>query len=116
MAPPSSPAPKKANGTVEAPPLARYLAMNKYTPEFGDFIIWAGWFKTWYGIVCNIDASGQAITVIWEALPMLLLTLTDEEQRANSQSLMLGDIITAKPGKFAVMKHDAQHNTPIWYI
>lgn len=112
----SSSAPKRRVSSVEPPPLARFLPLSKYVPEIGDFIIWAGWFKTWYGVVGSIDASGQSLTVIWEALPMLLFTLTDEEQQKNTKPLLLGDLLTAKPGKFSVMKHDAEHNASIWFI
>jgi len=101
---------------VEAPPLARFLPITQYAPEVGDFIIWSGWFRTWYGVVGDISPDGQELSVIWEGLPFLLFTLTGSEQKESSQMVKLEQIVSCKPGNFSVMKHDAQHNTPIWYV
>jgi hypothetical protein len=99
---------------MEAPPLAHYRLLVQYKPRIGDFIVWAGWFRTWFGMVAGID--GYNLQVVFEGLPSLLLTLTPAEQQKNLHTISLAKITTARPGSYAVLQHDAEHNATIWYI
>lgn len=92
------------------------MPLAQYTPDIGDFIIWSGWFTTWYGVIAAIGSTGRKLHVIFESLPMILFTLTDEEQQQASKEITVDTIIGARAGSMAVMKHDAQHNTTIWYV
>lgn len=102
--------------TVEAPPLAKFLPITQYIPSIGDFVIWAGWFRTWYGVIAGVSSDSRSLQVIWEGLPYLLFTLTDAEQKAALGTLDLAVIHGSKPGNISVMKHDTQHNSSVWYV
>lgn len=100
----------------QPPTLANYLSVAEYVPAIGDFIIWAGWFKTYYGIVAEVSPDGKKMQVIWESLPYLLLLLTEDEQREETKEMLLREITDSPTGHISVMKHDAKHNATIWYI
>jgi len=42
---------------TDLPPLAQYRSISEYSPKYGDYIVWAGWFVKWCGIVTNFDAQ-----------------------------------------------------------
>lgn len=103
--------------TAESPPLARYMGIDVYGPQVGDFLIWSGWFRTWYGVVASVDVDNDVVDVIFEGLPILLFTLRPEEQRRETKQIRISDIIGGRrPGTWSAMQHDAKHNTPIWFI
>lgn len=102
-----------ANGDMT---LATYMNISTYVPSIGDFIIWTGWFRTWYGIVSGVSSSGDVMSIIWEGIPMLLFTLTSQEQLAATKEVPVSKITSAINGTFSVLKYDAQHNATIWYI
>lgn len=95
-------------------PLASYKQRSEYKPQVGDFIIWTGWFKTWYGVVATVD--GDKLSVIFETLPCILFTLNQGEQTRNTHSIDVNKITSASPGEWAVMGNDQKHNTPVWFI
>jgi hypothetical protein len=105
---------------TENPPLVQYLQLNQWIPRVGDFLVWAGNFKTWYGVISSVDqhvSDGTTnISVIFESLPMLLFTLTEDEQKENTQIMRLSEITTARVGTFSVMQNDPKHRVPLWYI
>lgn len=92
------------------------MPIGQYEPEIGDFFIWAGWFRTWYGVVSTISQDGLVMEIIWEGLPILLFTMAEAEQQKASSRVRLEDVVGSKPGNISVMKHDAQHNATVWYI
>lgn len=101
---------------IDGPPLARYRQLITYVPEVGDFVVWAGWFRTWYGVVNSVDPDGESVTIIFEGLPSLLFTLTADEQPKNTHEIKTGKIKSARSGSWAVMKHEKNHNATVWYI
>jgi len=100
----------------QAASLISYRSLGSYSPQLGDFVVWAGWFRTWYGVVDNIYESDGTVSIVLEGLPSLLFTLLPEEHAHTTRRIKLLDIKAAKPGNWAVMQHDVQHNTPVWYI
>lgn len=99
---------------VDGLALAHYGPLVKYRPRVGDFIVWTGWLRTWYGLVSSID--GAVVSVVFETIPVLLFTLTPAEQQSNTRSLQLQKIIGARCGTFAVCQHDRQGGVAVWYV
>ena len=101
---------------MQAPALARYMPKANYVPDVGDFVIWSGWFKTWYGVVSETSADGKMVSIVFEGLPSLLFTSTEPEQLARTHQIPLSQIINSMSGTWALQKHDTQHNATIWFI
>lgn len=99
---------------ASSPPLARYKPIRDYQPQVGDFVIWTGWFKTWYGVVAAQD--GGAVSIVFENIPCNLFTLSPDEQVAMTQRVSVAKVTMSWPGTFAVLQHDSKHNASIWYI
>lgn len=102
---------------VESPPLARYIDIEYYGPQVGDFLVWSGWFRTWYGVVASVDAEEGVVHVIFSGLPLLLFIMPPNEQARETRKIKISDITNMRwRGAWAAMQHDAKHNTPIWFI
>jgi hypothetical protein len=99
---------------VELPPLATYKALSVWTPRYSDFVVWAGWFRIWFGLVNDFDVKNNKLSIIFEGTPRLLFTLTESEMKKNSYVFDLDDIRNNKRGRWYVQQH-ADGNT-IWYI
>lgn len=110
------PAPRR-QVTGEAPPLALFLPIAEYVPAVGDFIVWAGWFNTWYGIVTAVAEDGLTIEVTFEKLPVLLLTQTPDEIDSNKRNRVLPvyRLRGERTGTWAVLKHDQAKNASVWF-
>jgi hypothetical protein len=98
------------------PPLAQYLSLMNWNPHYGDYVTWSGWLNTWHGYVVGHDPETGELEIIWAGLPFILVTMTPQEQKAETQKLELAKIHSARPGTFAVLQHDQTHNSNCWYV
>ncbi len=101
--------------SMTPPPLAQYKSRSEYIPQYGDFIIWSGWFSTWYGFVTNIDKQTSMLSVIFSGLPYLLFTMPSEDQKAETRLIKLSELRHASNGKFAISQQ-INSQQQIWYI
>ena len=101
---------------IQAPPLAVFKSIADYVPAYSDFIIWAGWFRTWYGVVLDYDTDKQQVAIAFEGTPRLLFTMQDDEIRASLKTVSLPDIRKRKwlKGCWYVQKSNNGQN--VWYI
>lgn len=97
-------------------PLAQYFSIADYMPQIGDFVVWAGWIRTWYGVVSNVSDNGNMVSIIFDGLPYLLLTQTDDEQIKNTRIMDIRQIKASSHGKWSIQKHDKAHNATIWFV
>lgn len=97
------------------PPLAQFVTIANYSPQIGDFVIWIGWFKTWYGMVTNINDLADSVTVFFESTPLLLLTSRPEEQLRRTYTVKINDIRKSSH-KVSVSRHAHESNATIWFI
>jgi len=97
-----------------APPLAIYKALANWTPRFADFIVWAGWFRMWFGLVNNFDARTGKVSIIFEGTPRLLFTLTEGEMNKNTFVFDCNDIRNNRRGRWYVQQSVDSSTT--WYI
>lgn len=88
--------------------IARFRSLNVWVPKVGDFIIWHGYFKRWYGVIHDI--SGDRLMVVREHLPKLLFSLSPGEYKVNSIELSSGVIRTSRGGEYAILQDG------VWYI
>lgn len=97
--------------------LAQYRSRSQYTPAFGDYFVWSGWFTTWHGLVVNYDAKIDELSVVVSGVPFLLLTMVESDQPKETIRIKLSDVKTAANGKYAILQQDkAAGNTNVWYI
>ena len=101
---------------VESPPLAVYRSISDYSPAYGDFIVWSGWFVTWHGVISNYNVDDEQLDVVFSTLPFLLFTMESKEQDKNKRTISLDKIRESSNGNFAICQHDYVHNVTIWYI
>jgi hypothetical protein len=99
---------------VTLPPLAVYRAIDQWNPRYSDFVVWIGWFRTWYGIVNNFDARTLQVTIIFEGTPRLLFTLVEDEMKDNTLLFDLADIRRSRKGRWCVQQ--CVDGNVIWYI
>jgi len=101
---------------VNLPPLANYADLRKYIPAYGDYLIWSKWFTTWHGFVVDFDAKTLEVSVIFAGLPIMLVTMTEAEQKKETRKISLGELNNATKGKYAVLRHDIQNNANVWFV
>jgi len=99
---------------IEPIALAVYLSIDKYSPRIGDFVIWKGWFSTWYGVVNGVNSQDGTISVVFEKTPRLMLTLTSDEMANSVYILKLVDIHRWSKGSIYVSQQT--DGRQIWYI
>jgi hypothetical protein len=99
---------------IELPPLATYKALATWKPRYADFVVWAGWFRVWFGLVNNFDPKSGKTSVIFEGTPRLLFTLTDAEIQKNAYVFDLDYIRNNKRGRWYVQQ--CVDGNTIWYI
>jgi len=95
------------------PPLAQYKPLDKYTPEYGDFVIWRKWFITWYGVVTGVDKFSN-LTVIFENSPTLLLTLRESEIPKHTKKIPLSNIFNRSIPGLTFQK--VEKGNVVWYV
>ncbi len=98
------------------PPLAQYMDIGKYSPNYGDFVVWTGWITTWCGVVANYDDETKEVSIIFSCLPYLLFNFTDGEMEKHTKKLPLSQLQASSRGTFAVHQHDYTRNIGLWFI
>ena len=58
---------------VEPPPLANFVSIADYVPQYGDYVVWCKWFTTWHGIVADFDVNKNEVDIIFEGTPEKML-------------------------------------------
>lgn len=96
--------------------LAQYRRLSEYTPAYGDFVVWSGWFTTWHGVVSNYDQQTDELYIIFANIPFLLFTMSSEEQERETKKIKLSKIKNASQGNWAIQQHDPIRNTIVWYV
>jgi hypothetical protein len=100
----------------EGTPLAHYRGLDRYVPKFGDFVVWSGWFSQWHGVVNGFNLDLQEVDIIFSVTPFVLLTLDPEEIKRETHKVKISKIRSASKGSWAIMQHDTDQNTNIWYV
>lgn len=99
---------------TQPPPLAVYKSIAEYVPDYADFVIWAGWFRIWYGVVIGFEADNGQVAITFEGTPRLLFTMHSDEIRDSLYIFKLADIKKMKKGRWYIQKsHNGQN---VWYI
>lgn len=101
---------------VDLPPLAVFASLDDYVPQYGDIVIWCGWFTSWIGVVSGHDREAKELHIVFSGVPYVLFTLQPEEHAENTRRIPLAKIKGAARGVWAFQQHDAQRNTIVWYI
>ena len=96
--------------------LAQYKQIADYVPSYGDLVFRAGWINSAIGVISNYDKKTDELYIIFSSLPLLLLTMTVEEQAKNTEKIRLDKLKDAPKGKWAIQQHDKTHNAVVWYI
>jgi hypothetical protein len=99
---------------VELPPLATFRALDTWVPRYADFVIWAGWFRIWFGIVNDFDAKNGKVSIIFEGTPRLLFTMTESEMKKSSYVFDLDHIRRNRRGRWYIQQ--CVDGNTIWYI
>jgi len=99
---------------MELPPLASYLGLENYSPQFGDFVVWAGLFSTWFGVVQAYDKKHEVLEIVFGGLPVLLVTMDPSEQPKHSRVIPLHKIRNSARGTWAVIRHEPK--SIVWYV
>ena len=99
---------------MKTQPLAVYKSIADYVPAYSDFVIRAGWFRTWYGVVVDFDADNQTVAISFEGTPCLLFTMQSDEINDSLHVINLSDIKKMKKGRWYVQKSSGGQN--VWYL
>lgn len=101
---------------IENEVLAAYKSISSYNPAYGDFVIWTGFFTTWHGIVSDYDSRTDELMIVFSSVPFLLLTMTEEEIKAETRRIKLSKIRSSRHGTWAVIQYDKKASTVLWYV
>lgn len=88
-----------------AVPLAQYKRISQYVPRLGDFIIWHGWLRHFYAVICGID--NDDVVVMKSSMPILLFTSNNTHN--NTSKISLQEILQSR-GTYAVLQNQ------VWYL
>ena len=105
-----------SNNKIDMPPLAYHSTRKNYSPKHGDFVIWSKWFTTWYGVVSHYDIEADEIYVIFEGLPFLLFTISNDQQGKLTYKIKLSDIRNAKNGQYSILQQDSSTKEGVWFV
>lgn len=100
----------------DPPPLAQYKSRREYEPQYGDYLVWSGWFTTWHGLIIDYDNRTNKLTAIVAGVPFILFTMDPSNFDKESIRLDLDHVRKAPNGKYAFQRHDQSQNAIIWYI
>lgn len=98
------------------PPLAIYKSIKDYTPNYSDYVVWAGWTTTWHGVVTNYDPNTQEVYIIFAGMPYLLFTMDENEQAKATRKIKLAKIRNSLRGSWSVLHSIREKNANVWYI
>jgi hypothetical protein len=101
-------------GAVE---LARFRRLSQWAPKVGDFVIWTGWIRRWYGVVSTTRNSPSLsgisvpiVRIIRDGLPKLLFTMPEDEYDKNSIEIAASRILNSRGGEYCVLSNG------VWYV
>ena len=103
-----------STNSLELGTLVNNLGLDQYVPKVGDFVIWSGFFNTWYGIVKAYNKTD--LDLIVEGNPFLLFDIDPNDCERYSKKIKLRDVMRARQGTWSILQHDERNNTNIWYI
>jgi hypothetical protein len=87
--------------------LAKYKPLAQWSPKLGDFIIWHGWVRSWYGVVNSIYT--KEVGVIREGLPQLLFTMSEADQEDKTIKVKIAKIRSSRGGEYCVLQDGIWH-------
>lgn len=93
--------------------IAQFDNLAKWKPQVGDFIIYNGWFKHWFGMV--IETLPGEVKIVYNVLPLNVFLMGPNAQEKNAKKFDLVDITNSKGGKFTVIQPQ-QGSAPIVYL
>jgi hypothetical protein len=95
-------------------PLAFYRSLQEYKPKHGDYVVWSKWFSTWHGFVSDYDIKEDSVSVIFSGIPLLLLTMSESEQKKETRKIPLANIVSSTSGSYAILSISEQG--AVWYV
>lgn len=87
--------------------IAEFKDIVEYQPMIGDFVIWQGWFSTWYGIVSS--TNDNTMSVIFESTPRLLFTMNDVEMKKYTRTMDVNKVRVRKISCYIMQDR-------VWYV
>ena len=89
-------------------PLAKYNSIGRWSPQVGDFIIWHGWVRRWYGVITDIE--GDTLYVIKDGLPKLLFTMPQMDHKKNTVIISAMKVRTSGGGEYHILQDG------VWFV
>lgn len=83
-----------------------------WSPRHGDYLIWSGWFSTWYGVLIDHPTSDECVFTV-AGLPLLLV---DSSRSKAVCRLSTDEIRSSRSGRFAIIRQSYDTQVPIWYV
>lgn len=100
--------PNRLINSQQGMPLAKFANIQHWQPRIGDFMIWHGWFRRWYGVVSALDQD--TLYVIKENLPVLLFTMPVIDYHKSTTKVSITKIVNSMRGEYHILQGDH------WYI
>lgn len=91
--------------------LAKYTTLDRWTPRISDFIVYHGWFRSrWYGIIDAVNREEDTVSIIYDGLPLLLLTMDPDIYKDRSMILPVKKIVNASKGSYCILQDG------VWFL
>lgn len=94
-------------------PACHTSSILTYTPIYGDYLIWSGWFSTWHGFLIDFKQPSRCVFMV-AGLPLFLVNQSGIGK--SIKTLDLEQIRNSKAGMFAVIRHSNEHQFPTWFV
>lgn len=92
--------------------IAQFDNLAKWKPQPGDFVIYNGWIRHWFGMVTE-TLPGE-VKIIHNVIPLNVFIMGPNAQEKNSKKIDLIDITNSRGGKYTIIQSQAGGTTIVY--
>lgn len=82
--------------------ITQFADLSMWEPRIGDFIIYNGLFRHWFGVVMGVGKG--SVEIVKSVLPVDVFMMGPNKQEAHTKSFDVIDIASSRGGKYAIIQ------------
>jgi hypothetical protein len=93
--------------------IAQFADLSLWKPQLGDFVIYNGWFRHWFGLV--VATQPGELDILHSVLPINVFTMGPNEAKQHTRKIDVSEVHRSRGGKYAVIQVSSGQ-TPIVFL
>lgn len=93
--------------------IAQFADLSLWKPQVGDFVIYNGWIKHWFGLV--VSTLPGEVEILHNVLPVNVFTMGPNAAKKNALKFDVDEIHRSRGGRFAIIQVTSGQ-TPVVYL